>query len=95
LALKKKEDELKWLSGIWQIVAGLSVKAKTIFVFCVLFMTGGYFYLDRILDYKEARLNSEWIKHWEKPKQEDNLSYVPYSERTTHGNKPQQAMNNK
>ena len=43
---------MKWLTGIWDIVASLSVKAKTCFCFAVLFIVGGYFILDRVLTFK-------------------------------------------
>jgi len=63
---------MKFLSGIWQIVADLSLRAKTIFVFCVLFIVAGYFFFDRYLDYREAVPdNAEWLKEWKENKKID------------------------
>lgn len=42
----------RWLTGIWDIVADLSLRAKTIFVFCTLFIVGGYFFFDRYLTFQ-------------------------------------------
>ena len=43
---------MKWLTGIWDIVASLSVRAKTIFCFSVLFIVGSYFFFDRYLTFQ-------------------------------------------
>ena len=65
---------LKSLSEIWSIVKGLPVLTQTIFIFCVLFLTAGYFFYDRYLDHQEANPNNtEWLKEWKKNKEDINV----------------------
>jgi len=83
---------MKWLTGIWQIVASLSLRAKTIFCFCVLFIVGGYFFLDRYLTYniRMARVQSRAMNHKKMVEKTPINTDVPYKDRTLFLNKAQE-----
>jgi len=83
---------MKWLLGIWDIVASLSLKAKTIFVFCTLFVVAGYFFFDRYLTFqRNMALAQPQMEKREIVKTESNIpDYIKYKDKTLFENKAQE-----
>ena len=73
----------KWLTGIWQIVEELSRTAKTVFVFTVVMLTAGYFFMDRIFEHQEA-VNYSNKREWHKPKTPEGMTYMQLQEEQRH-----------
>lgn len=80
---------MKWLTGIWDIVASLSVRAKTVFCFAVLIIVGGYFFFDRYLTFqRNIALAQPQMEKREIVKTESNIpDYILYKSKTLFENK--------